>query len=864
MSKLNPSQQIAVAHRRGPALVLAGAGAGKTSVLTQRVAQMLAEEHVHPSRMMVVTFTNKAAREMKERLAKLVGWKAVKQISAGTFHSICCRLLRQHIEAMEMGYKRNFVIYDPKDQEKTMDRAVRSLNLDPKDYKASQMLQMVGRLKAAGIEPDAVSSGDVEDALHIRLYRHYQQVLCTNNALDFDDLLFLTLRLLREQEEVRIQLQQRYEQILVDEYQDTNTVQFELVKQLSGIHRNLFVVGDVDQSIYSFRNANFRIILRFQEDYPDAQIIKLEENYRSTARILEAANDLIQHNTERFEKTLRATRGQGEPLRFFRAPDEQDEATWIVRQIQRVAEQDQIPFGHFAILYRTNAMSRIYEQRLIQFGVPYHVVGGFRFYDRREIKDMLGYLNVLHNPDDSLSLKRILNVPKRGLGAKAVEILETSATFEGRGLSLWEAVQTPRVTDQLTSSKARNGLQSLVYLIQTLRAQPLPVSEVIERVFNESGYRQDVEAEEDPKKRQDRGENVAALIQAAIEFESDAEDKTDLGAFLEKIALFSDTDNLKDQNRAVHLMTVHAAKGLEFPVVFIPGVEESIFPHIRSIMSPDPAAAIEEERRLMYVALTRAKNRLFLTYANQRSNKRAKIHNRVSRFAVEIAEHVDIPGELLAEVIEHQRGERLRRMNLKTEKNLNDVQGEKLHPVVARMQERMKKQNAPAAQDIKPVASSAPPSAGASMVERLKAAAQASQADHSIPSQDVQSSVADAEAPPWESSTPMSSRDAQRLAELNRRRSQSSTAGRPITQVGKGRPERKPPSPRPAVQAGVQPQSAAPVGLDPGCVKPGDRVRHPVLGEGKVQKVVMTLAKVEFSDGVKTMNLTSAPLSPLK
>ena len=856
MSRLNPSQQQAVAHRQGPALVLAGAGAGKTSVLTQRVAQMLAEQYVHPSRMMVVTFTNKAAREMKERLANLVGWDAVKQISAGTFHSICCRLLRQHIEALGLGYKRNFVIYDPKDQEKTMDRAVRSLNLDPKDYKASQMLQMVGRLKSAGIEPDAVNSGDVEDGLHIRLYRHYQQVLCQNNAMDFDDLLFLTLRLLREQDEVRAKLQQRYEQILVDEYQDTNDVQFELVKQLSGIHRNLFVVGDVDQSIYSFRNANFRIILRFQEDYPDATIIKLEENYRSTARILAAANDLIQHNTERFEKTLRPTRGQGEPLRFVRAPDEQDEATLIVRHIQRIVEQERIPYGDFAILYRTNAMSRIYEQRLIQFAVPYHVVGGFRFYDRREIKDLLGYLNVLHNPDDSLSLKRILNVPKRGLGAKAVEILETSATFEGRGLSLWDAVQTQRVTDQLTSSKARNGLQSLVYLIQSLRNQPLPVSEVIERVFNESGYRQDIEAEEDPKKRQDRRENVEALIQAAIEFENDSKeekDKTDLGAFLEKIALFSDTDKLKDQNRAVHLMTVHAAKGLEFPVVFLPGTEETIFPHIRSIMSPDPAAAIEEERRLMYVAITRAKNRLFMTYANQRSNKRAKIHNRVSRFAVEIAEHVEIPGELLAEVIEHQRGERLRRMNLKTEKNLNDVQGETLHPMVARMQAKMQGQSTPhpvpgptsvAEQTSSPSARPAA-SPAAARVERLQSASQSS-----VP-------ATDSEAPPWATPAQSDQKDEQRLAALKQRL--QARAGQAPQVSKKSVPQTRAASPAAAPAKPV----SAPVGLDPANVRPGDKVRHPVLGEGKVHKVVMTLAKVEFSDGIKTLNLTSAPLTPL-
>lgn len=827
MSQLNPSQRQAVEHNFGPALVLAGAGAGKTSVLTQRVARLLRDTDLQPSRLMVVTFTNKAAKEMKERLAKMLGWKAVKEIWAGTFHSICCRILRQEIESLNMGYSRNFVIYDPKDQEKTMDLTVRSMNLDPKDYKASQMLNLVSRFKSSGLGPESISPGQVEDAFHIRLYRNYQESLLRNNALDFDDLLSLTLRLLREQPETRERLQQRFEQVLIDEYQDTNTVQFELVKTLSERHRNIFVVGDVDQSIYSFRNANFRIILRFQEDFPDARVIKLEENYRSTGHILAAANDLIERNTERFAKTLIATRGQGEPLRFFQAHNEDEESSYIARQIQRLQEQENLSFGDFALLYRTNAQSRLYEQKLIHFGVPYHVVGGYRFYDRREIKDMLSYLQVLHNPQDSLSLKRILNVPKRGVGAKAVETLETSATFEGRGLTLWEAIQNERVRCQVPS-RAQEGLQDLVQVLQRLMAERLPVSELIERLYHETGYRRDLEAEDDPKKREDRQENVMSLIQAALEFESETENKTDLGAFLEKIALFSDTDKLKDENRAVHLMTVHSAKGLEFPVVFIPAVEEGVFPHIRSLMEENPQAAVEEERRLMYVALTRAKNRLFLTYASNRRNQRASIHNRLSRFMVEISAHLNLPGELLAEVHQHQHEQKLKRMNIKTAKDLPGFQSQpaELHPMLKRV--------AKAAQQQPPRPE--PPTRSA-LPERPSPAR---------PPAD--------EAPPWAVGPgEAQGEDMARISELKARLAARAAGQSPGRDTG----------PRPS---GLRNRSSAAGEVTPAAplqLAAGDRVRHPDFGVGQVQKVIQNLARVSFPTGPKTLNLAAAPLEKI-
>jgi len=634
--------------------------------------------------------------------------------------------------------------------------------------------------------------------------------------MDFDDLLSLTLRILREQPEARQRLQQRFEQVLVDEYQDTNTVQFELIKTFSAVHRNIFVVGDVDQSIYSFRHANFRIILRFQEDYPDAQIIKLEENYRSTGRILAAANDLIEHNTERFEKKLIATRGQGEALRFFQANNEDEESSFIVRQIQRLYEQQEYNYGDCALLYRTNAQSRLYEQKLIQFGVPYHVVGGYKFYDRREIKDMLSYLQVIFNPKDSLSLKRILNVPKRAVGAKAVETLETSATFEGRGLTLWEAIQTERVVCQV-SSRAQEGLQHLVYVLQSVMADKIPVSELIERVFEESGYKASLLEDSDPQKQEDRKENVNALIQAALEFESDAEDVTDLGAFLEKIALFSDTDKLKDQNMLVNLMTVHSAKGLEFPVVFIPAVEEGMFPHIRSLMEENPQAAIEEERRLMYVAITRAKTRLFLTFSSTRRSKRRSINSKLSRFMVEIAHHINIPGELLAEVSRQQYEQRLKRMNIKT---VNDLPGEKtskpleLHPMLKGVTQAAKKIQKPQMPAKKP---------------------------------QLQNST-DPSAPPW--ATGPADENTERILAIKQRLAARAT-GNPSdikSQHPKTNSQFKP------VKQKLM-MKKAPLQLNN-----GDKVHHPEHGLGEVQKVVRTLVKVSFPSGIKTFNMESAPL----
>lgn len=652
MAQLNPNQQKAVTHTGGPTLVLAGAGAGKTRVLTHRVAHLIKSGKVITSRVLVVTFTNKAAKEMKERLQQLIGKEQTKDIWAGTFHSICCRILRRDIDKLGMGYNSKFIIYDPRDQEKTMDTVIRTMNMDPRKFKASKMLYLVSKLKNLGFMPDSPGLDQVDNN-EAKIYQRYQQALQKNNALDFDDLLLLSLHLFKKQPEILERYQSRFEQILVDEYQDTNAVQFNFIKQLGGRHRNIFVVGDVDQSIYGFRHADFRIILRFQEDYPDATLIKLEENYRSTKRIIEASNALINHNKNRFDKTLISTRGSGAPIVFQEMQGEIDEASFVVDQIRRIEAGESYHFGDFAILYRTNQQSRLFEQKLIQYNIPYHVVGGYRFYDRKEIKDLLSYLNVINNPQDSLSLKRILNIPKRGIGPKAIQIIETGAYYEGRGLTLWEALQEEMVIEQL-SLNVKEAVQSFTRFMQNIMNNPeLNVSQIIEAVYKESGYQASLEEIEDEQDQESRVGNVNAIIQAAIEYEDSSKDPTNLSGFLERIALFSDSDQIKD-GRSVTLMTVHSAKGLEYPVVLIPGVEEGIFPHIRSIMEGEESGAIEEERRLMYVALTRAKDRLILTYAKFRRNKRAQMSNKLSRFMLEVSDYIKIPGPLLVEARQYQ------------------------------------------------------------------------------------------------------------------------------------------------------------------------------------------------------------------
>jgi DNA helicase-2/ATP-dependent DNA helicase PcrA len=761
---LNPSQQQAVTHPGGPMLVLAGAGAGKTSVLTQRIAHLVSKRGILPSRILVVTFTNKAAKEMKERLAKLLGKEIVKEIWAGTFHSICCRILRQDIGQLGTGHQTNFAIYDPRDQEKAMDFTLRRMNMDPEFYKATDMLSEVSRIKNSEMV-GAKHTIQHQDPLMKRVFDGYQNYLSTNNALDFDDLLQLTLRLLHEHPEIAARYQQRFEHVLVDEYQDTNNVQFDFIRQFGAVHRNIFVVGDVDQSIYSFRHANFRIILRFQQDYPDATLIKLEENYRSTGNILDAANTLIKYNRERFEKTLISTKVAGEPLHFHVAQNEDEEATYIVQQIRMQHERDSLEFGDFCILFRTNTQSRLIEQYLIRSNIPYNLVGGYKFYDRKEIKDMMSYLNFLHNPQDSLSLQRIVNVPKRGIGPKAIDIIEKGAYFEGRGLTLWQALQESAIIDQLPP-KANEAIQEFRYFTQQLLKEihpvcNLPVSVIVERIFNDSGYKAEIEAESDEKKREDRIKNIESLIQAAVEYEESSKTPMNLSGFLEQLALFSDTDRLKNEGKLVTLMTVHSAKGLEYPVVFLPGMEEGLFPHARSVI--DGEHAVEEERRLMYVAITRAKRRLHLIYTANRRSKYKNMTSKLSRFMLEIAAHLRIPGDLFLKAKEEA-----------FQRRSKTGTGNTPAPIALKM-----------------------PTAG----------------------------------PPATS---------------------VNAAPRPgLTNSSTTAPTRPP---LPPVRSTSHKLT----------LQPGDRVRHPKFGDGEVEKVIQTVAKIQFKGiGIKLVDISVAPLEKI-
>lgn len=632
---LNPNQKLAAEHPGGPMLVLAGAGAGKTRVLTHRVAFLIEKMQIPASRILVVTFTNKAAKEMKERLLGLLGQAAVDRLWIGTFHSICGRLLRQEIH--RLGYTSSFVIYDTDDQEKLLKEILNALDLEPKQARSWQ--RRISGLKNRGLRPAEFrrEAHDFQDLTLARIYDLYQERLARNNALDFDDLLMLTLRLLEEQPDLRERWQQHFLHLLVDEYQDTNRVQFNLLRLLAQKHRNFFVVGDVDQSIYSFRHADFQIILGFQADYKDAVIIKLEENYRSKKPILAAANTLIDFNRDRFDKVLLSTRGEGEPLQYHEARSEYQEADFVVRQIQRLMERGHSP-GEICVLYRTNAQSRLFEERLIQNGIPHQLIGAFRFYERKEIKDLLAYLRVIHNPLDDLSLKRLLNTPKRGIGAKTQQGLEHRA--EREGLSFWDTLCSPNCLSEVPA-KARTALKNLMQWLQTLREQPpATVSELIQSVYTGSGYAEEIR-KGDPTEAEERESHIESLIQAAREYQENLP-KGNLGGFLEQVSLMSDIDSLKEEGRLVTLMTIHAAKGLEFPVVFVTGLEEGVFPHSRSIAAEENGedGPIEEERRLMYVAMTRAEDLLWLTHAQQRTFFGAPQYQQPSRFLEEIEAHL--------------------------------------------------------------------------------------------------------------------------------------------------------------------------------------------------------------------------------
>ena len=627
---LNDRQCEAVKHIEGPLLITAGAGSGKTKVLTCRIAHLL-ELGVAPYRILAITFTNKAAKEMKERVTNLVGAQA-DSIWLSTFHSFCAKLLRFEVDGFH-GYTRNFTIYDSSDQLVLVKDCLKKLNLDDKQFMPRSVLGTISSAKNVLMDAKAFAAkaSDFYEQKVADVYALYQEKLRENNAVDFDDLLFLAVRLLQEKEDVREKYQSRFQYILVDEYQDTNHAQYALTKILAARWRNICVVGDADQSIYAWRGADIRNIIDFTRDYPDAASIKLEQNYRSTKTILHAANAVIDNNESRPKKTLWTENPAGNKIIHYQAQTEHDEADYIAGVIYNRHEISHEPYGDMAILFRTNAQSRVLEEKLMRYAIPYTMVGGTKFYDRKEIKDVLAYLRLLYNPEDSLSLTRIINVPKRNIGATTME--HVAAYAEEQGISLFEALSS---TDEIPVTKrARTSLENFAAMIFDLLndIEGKDVLSLIETVIKQTGYGDmlDKEAEHDPQ-GESRKENVGEFLSVAKDY-MDSNPDGNLQDFLENVALVSDVDDFESSDSKVTLMTLHAAKGLEFPVVFLTGLDEGLFPHSRTLLDP---AQVEEERRLAYVGITRAERQLYVTNAITRT-----MYGRISAY---------MPSRFLAEI----------------------------------------------------------------------------------------------------------------------------------------------------------------------------------------------------------------------
>jgi DNA helicase-2/ATP-dependent DNA helicase PcrA len=635
LEDLNTQQKKAVTHPGGPLLVLAGAGSGKTRVLTYRVAYLIERMGVDPKSILAITFTNKAAREMKERIEALL--PGVRGLLVSTFHSACVRFLRSDID--KLGYSRNFIIFDTQDQQALMKDCLKELNIDEKKYAPSGVLNYISRAKDRLLTPEECMDGakNIREKTMAQIYGHYQKRLRENNALDFDDIIMSTVELFRERPEVLSFYQDRFRHILVDEYQDTNRAQYELLRLLAGKHRNLCVVGDDDQSIYGFRGADIRNILDFEEDFPDATVIRLEQNYRSTRNILDAANSVIDHNFGRKKKTLWTKNEKGEKVRCITLDNENEEAFFIAREIENLVLRERMRYGDFAVLYRTNAQSRVLEEVMVKMGLPYRMVGGVRFYQRKEIKDLLAYLRVVANPSDNVSLVRIINVPRRGIGDATVSGLKALAAE--RNSSIFGIIKG--VDDTPFSSAVKGKLRRFGDLIEDFikTSSGMTVSELMDYILDRTGYVDELIAENTPD-AQSRLENLKEMISAALEFEKRSPG-AGLEDFLAELALISDVDELDEREEAVVLMTLHSAKGLEFPVVFLAGMDEGIFPHSRSILDEDE---IEEERRLCYVGITRARKMLYLTRAWQRNIYGNTSYYSASRFLNEI------PQELLEEL----------------------------------------------------------------------------------------------------------------------------------------------------------------------------------------------------------------------
>ncbi len=637
LATLNPAQREAAEAIKGPVLILAGPGSGKTRVITHRVAYLLKVCGVSPHHIMAVTFTNKAAREMKERLEQLLG-EAVGALTVGTFHAICARILR--LEGEATGLKSSFVIYDEDDQLRLMKQVLEELNLDHKQYAPQALRSAISAAKSRLMSPEDYArwvGSYFEEIVH-RVYQRYQELLGQGQAVDFDDLLMRTVRLFNDHPKILARYQSRYVHILVDEFQDTNIAQYELMKQLSGKYRNLCVVGDPDQSIYSWRFADLRNILSFEKDYSEAKVVFLEQNYRSTRTILDVASDVISANVLRKPKKLWTENEDGASVTVIESYNAEEEAQAVVGEIEKLIGQEEIDLRDCAVMYRVNAQSRALEETFLRYGVPYKLVGGTRFYQRQEVRDVIAYLRVIHNPQDDVSLTRIVNVPGRGIGQKTVNVLQSWARLHNTSLleALKQVVEEEKLPQRI--AQAVVGFDALISELKA-RSHELGLSGLLNEILEHTRYREYILAKEDGE---ERWENVVELRNVASEYDEFGPEEA-LALFLEKVSLVSDIDELDEKADAVTLITLHQAKGLEFPVVFIVGLEEGILPHRKSVDDPEQ---MEEERRLCYVGITRAKKRLYLLRSYRRSLFGGSTANPPSRFLRDISPHLISPRAL--------------------------------------------------------------------------------------------------------------------------------------------------------------------------------------------------------------------------
>ena len=625
---LNDKQKEAVLATEGPCLVIAGAGSGKTKVLTHKIAYLMSEKYIKPWNILAITFTNKAANEMKERVEKLVG-EAAKDMWIGTFHSICVRILRKYID--RLGFDHSFLIFDTSDQRTLIKECMKALKIDDKMFTDRSILAEISNGKNEMLEPKAYQvkyAGDYRKEIIGRVYELYQQKLKENNAIDFDDIINYTIKILTENEDALEYYTNKFQYVLVDEYQDTNKAQFTLVTILASKHGNITVVGDNDQGIYSFRGADISNILNFERDFPGTKLIKLEQNYRCTGNILKAANSVIKHNENKYEKKLWTENDEGSFPVIHKADDEYDEGRYVVEEINHLRREEYFKYSDIVVLYRMNSQSRAIEEILRREGVPYKIVGGLKFYERKEIKDIISYLRLIYNFSDNISLRRIINEPKRGIGKTSIDNIQEIS--DKTGLSMFDIIKH---ADEYGLNRVKANADEFVKVIEELRGkiEELSISELIKETLNKTGYVKALE-QENTTEAETRIENLEEFLTVAIEFEEEEAENT-LADFLEGITLSSDIDGMEDTDDSVTLMTLHSAKGLEFPVVFLVGLEEGIFPGNKSIGEPKE---LEEERRLFYVGITRAKQFLYLTCAKKRTIFGSTSYNQISRFINEI------------------------------------------------------------------------------------------------------------------------------------------------------------------------------------------------------------------------------------